>query len=129
MPEVKMQVTGARLWCDGDKCHLTIVTEAGDVDAAVPRREIGPMLHSVLLNGVTLTMSEEEPKEDPYLLQNLKAELAAAQANQKKWEETRDTEEEGMLQHKADVMNELHISSIEGLQQRIKEIEEHGNKT
>lgn len=124
MTDLKMRVQGFKVWCEGGICKVTVVTEQGDIDTEVGQDQVGPMLHTMLQNGVTLSFKDTEIKADPYRLQNLKAERAAAEANLKVKQSIGGTGyAQSMREHQAQIQALFLEGYIEDLTKEIEELE------
>lgn len=83
MTEKQLEVNGAYLECNETHCKVVLQTGLGNFTINnVPRLKAVAMLQSAFVQGFEAKF-EEEPEKDPYYLQNLKAELAAAENNLK----------------------------------------------
>lgn len=127
-------MTGVLMQCNQDICTLEIGTEAGNFSVGpLPVMQALQMLASMYANGVELSEGPVQ-KQDPYLLPNLKAELAAAKNNLRLKQEIAGTgyvEGEGygqsQYEHLAGIESIFLDMEIERLTKEIKEIEDNDN--
>lgn len=124
--EKQLKVTGVLMDCDEQTCTLQVTTEDGSMVTwkSVGREKAAVMLMQLYQNGITAQYEEEPVKSDTFKLDNLKAELAAAQANMERKQKLHaDETAPDMARHMADI-EALNLEVyIEDLTQEIEELE------
>lgn len=130
--EKKLQVVNVTMHCNEDTCDVDIDTGEGMLQVrAMPRLKAVMQLASMMQNGITAEYKELPPdNEDRFKLDNLKAELAAAENNLRlRRERANKGYAQTMLEHRAQIDALFLEDYVEELRQQVKEMESNERGT